>query len=266
LALGQWNEHQEAAGQLEKGDSYFFKGKYSDASVSYSKVVELKPNWPIAYWSLAISYLRTGELEKALEQMKRCQEFGPPVPGSPDDVSRTLQELIELDPKLPALSEGKEKPGTVDRSELAQLCVIRQFPRAAVRFYTEFLASNPQVTDQDNGYRYNAACAAALAAAGRGKDTAKLDKKELSSLRKQVFDWLNAELVVWAKRAESEKPEDRVRVQQVLQHWKTDKDLAGIRDKDAVAKLPAGEQQACKKLCAEVEALLKKTQAVPTKK
>jgi len=34
-------------------------------------------------------------------------------------------------------------------------------------------------------------------------------------------------------------------------------DLAGIRDPAAVAKLPADEQEACKKLWADVAALLK---------
>ena len=38
-------------------------------------------------------------------------------------------------------------------------------------------------------------------------------------------------------------------------------DLAGIRDPAAVAKLPADEQEECKKLWANVAALLKKVEA-----
>ncbi len=41
-----------------------------------------------------------------------------------------------------------------------------------------------------------------------------------------------------------------------MSHWQQDTDLSGLRDKGAVAKLPAEEQQACRQLWAEVEALL----------
>ena len=43
-----------------------------------------------------------------------------------------------------------------------------------------------------------------------------------------------------------------------LAGWQTDADLAGLRDADAVAKLPAAERDACRKLWADVEALLKR--------
>jgi hypothetical protein len=41
-------------------------------------------------------------------------------------------------------------------------------------------------------YRYNAACCAALAAGGQGKDADKLDDKERARLREQACDWLRA--------------------------------------------------------------------------
>jgi hypothetical protein len=47
----------------------------------------------------------------------------------------------------------------------------------------------------------------------------------------------------------------------VLQHRQKDPDLAGIRDRAAVAKLPADEQEACKKLWTDMAALLKKIAA-----
>jgi hypothetical protein len=59
---------------------------------------------------------------------------------------------------------------------------------------------------------------------------------------------------------ESKKPDDRALTQQRLKHWQEDTDLAGIRDKKAVAKLAPDEQEACKQMWAEVEAELKKAQ------
>jgi hypothetical protein len=40
----------------------------------------------------------------------------------------------------------------------------------------------------------------------------------------------------------------------------TDPDLAGVRDPQPLAKLPEPEQEACRKLWADVEGLLKKAQ------
>jgi hypothetical protein len=43
-----------------------------------------------------------------------------------------------------------------------------------------------------------------------------------------------------------------------LQRWRGTADLAGLRDPDALARLPADERQACEKLWADVaEALTK---------
>ena len=47
-------------------------------------------------------------------------------------------------------------------------------------------------------------------------------------------------------------------MRQALKHWQGDPDLAGVRDEDAVAKLPADEREACQKLWADVAALLRK--------
>jgi hypothetical protein len=41
-----------------------------------------------------------------------------------------------------------------------------------------------------------------------------------------------------------------------LRFWRTDGDLVGLRDPDAVGRLPADEQEACRQLWAEVLALI----------
>ena len=53
----------------------------------------------------------------------------------------------------------------------------------------------------------------------------------------------------------------RLRVRFRLERWQTDADLASIRDPKTIAKLPVEEQQACAKLWADVEKLIKKAQA-----
>ncbi len=50
-----------------------------------------------------------------------------------------------------------------------------------------------------------------------------------------------------------------------MQHWQKDPDLAGIRDRAALAKLSAEEQKAFAQLWADVATLLKKAKT-PAKK
>jgi hypothetical protein len=45
-----------------------------------------------------------------------------------------------------------------------------------------------------------------------------------------------------------------------MQHWQKDAALAGVRDQDALAKLPADERAAWEKLWADVGALLQRSQ------
>jgi len=106
--------------------------------------------------------------------------------------------------------------------------------------------------------RYNAACHAALAAAGQGEDAVKLDDKERTRLRQQALDWLRADLALRSKQLASGQPADRATVRQKLRYWQKDSDLAGIRDAAALMKLPAEQRAACAKLWADVAALLKK--------
>jgi hypothetical protein len=104
-----------------------------------------------------------------------------------------------------------------------------------------------------------------LAAAGQGEDAAKLDEKEWTRMRKQALDWLRADLVLRGKQIQSGLPADRTAALQALRHWQQDSDLAGIRDKAALAKLPADEQEACTQLWADVAAMLTKAEAPAVK-
>ena len=74
----------------------------------------------------------------------------------------------------------------------------------------------------------------------------------------QSLAWLRADLAPWTKLADD--PKVHARIRQTLQNWQKDAELAGIRDQGAVAKLPADEQDACKKLWVDVAASLKKVE------
>ena len=129
----------------------------------------------------------------------------------------------------------------------------------AADLYAAAFAADPRLADDlGTGRRYDAACFAALAAAGQGVDAAKLDDKERSRLRQQALGWLNAGLAAWGNRLDSGPPQARPAIVKTLGQWQQDTDLAGIRDAAALAKLPADEQKVFSQLWADVAALLKK--------
>src|SRR5262249_49597576 len=133
---------------------------------------------------------------------------------------------------------------------------------AAAHFFADAFAANAKLADDlARQHRYNAACAAALAAAGKGQDAAKLEDKERNRLRKQALGWLQDDLPAWTKVAAKGSAPAKAVVRQTLEHWQKDTDLAGVRDKAALAKLPKDEREAWGKLWADVEALLKKVKA-----
>jgi hypothetical protein len=68
-------------------------------------------------------------------------------------------------------------------------------------------------------------------------------------LRRQALDWLRADLEAQRRLLATEKT--RWIVAYDLQHWLGDTPFAGVRDPDALARLPAAERQAWQKLWAD---------------
>src|SRR5262249_13308247 len=132
----------------------------------------------------------------------------------------------------------------------------RQFKRSyagAARLYADALAANPRLGEDPRAqHRYNAARSAALAAAGHGEGARPLPDKVNLMLRRQALRWLRADLAMWVRGLNSTSPDAPGAVQRALQRWLRDTDLAGVRDQEALAKLPADERLAWLALWAEV--------------
>jgi serine/threonine-protein kinase len=125
----------------------------------------------------------------------------------------------------------------------------------------EAIEADPaRANDLKNGNRYIAACAAALAGAGQGKDDPPPDEAARSRFRTQARDWLRADLGLISRQLDTGNPQDRAAVVEALKHWKHDPDLAGIRDAEALSRIPETERKAWQALWADVEALLERAQ------
>jgi hypothetical protein len=207
---------------------------------------------------------RQGRFREALEEYRKGHELGSKRPDwryPSAEWVRQAERLAALEARLPAVIRGADKPK--DGAEglvLADMAYEAGRYGASTRLYADAFRTDPKLAeDMRSGHRYDAACAAALAVASRGEDKL-TDEAEKARWRKQAVAWLRADLAHWVQQAEGGKAESKGLIVRTLGHWKQDSDLAGLRDAAALKALPEEEQQACRALWAEVDAVLRKAQ------
>jgi tetratricopeptide (TPR) repeat protein len=258
-----------AEAHLNLGHALLGQGRLAEAEAAFRKAIELRPGFAEAHCNLGITLRQQGHFREALPFLQRGHVLGTKNPRwryPSADWVRHCRRLADLDARLPAFLGGQERPQDAEeRLALLEVCRHKRLYAAAARFYAEAFAEQPRLAQGlREGHRYNAACAAALAAAGKGEDAANLDDRECARLRRQAQDWLRADLAAWTQVLDKGLPQAHPAVPRALRHWQRDPDLAGLRDPDALAQLPEVEREACRKLWADVDALLKRTQ--PTAK
>jgi hypothetical protein len=170
------------------------------------------------------------------------------------------EKTAALVKRLPRIMKGEDTIADADEGLVAgRLCYDKGLYVAATRLWMQALERDPKrAADRLSQPRYNLACAAARAGCGKSRDDPPPDEAARKRLRDQAREWLTAELTEWSGVLASARPRDRRLVLQVLRHWKQDADLAGIRDAEALEKLPEEEQKAWQSLWSDTENLLKK--------
>jgi tetratricopeptide (TPR) repeat protein len=241
------------------------RGQLDEAVQEYRAAIALDPKAAQFHGAVGEVLLQLGRFPEARKETRRCLDLLPPNDPLQQQATQQLQrceQFLALDQKLTAIGEGKQQPANAAEClALARLCQqpYKQLYVASVRFYTEAVAEQPKLAaDPRTGARYHAVWAAVFAAAGKGKDADKLADPERARLRKQALNWLRADLALWAKELNKGTPQARTDVQRALAHWQHDPNLAGVRGKEALARLPRGEGQAWAQFWADVGALLAK--------
>jgi hypothetical protein len=175
---------------------------------------------------------------------------------------RQGERLVSVAPCLPAVLKGEHQPAdSSERLAFGEMAYCSKHYAASVRLYATVLEADPKLADDlKTGHRYNAACSAALAGTCKGDDDPPPEEAEKAKLRQQARDWLRADLVLRGQQLEAGTDSARREVRAKLEHWKTDRDLAGVRDPEALDKLPDEEWQAWRAFWGEVDALLVKAQ------
>ncbi len=246
------------------------KGRLDEAIAEYREAVRLQSDFALGHCNLGRVLLAKGQFRQAVEEIRRGHELGsrnPRWPYPSAQLLRQAEQLADLDARLAALLKGQKQPKDAsERLALAQFCQEhKQLFAAAARWYGEAFAAQPALADDlRTGSRYNAACAAALAGCGQGKEAGNLDNKERTRLRKQALDWLRADLAAWRRLLEKVPGQDHPAIAQQLAHWLEDTDFASVRGEQDLAKLPEAERKDWQKLWAEVAGTLARAQGKPT--
>jgi serine/threonine-protein kinase len=235
--------------------------RHPEAERACRDAIKLKPQYAEAHNNLGVALLGQGMFDEALKSFRHCATLFPS--GSPGrQMSQQLmaetERLIKLDARLTEVLSGKGKPASPP--EKIRLAGFAQQPYralycAAVSLYSEAFAAGPALEAR---HRYYAACAAALAGCGQGKDAADLDDAERARWRRQALKWLRLDLAWWGKAVDEGKGQARAQVRAWMQHWRSVGDFAGVRDNDALARLSVEERKEWERFWAEVGALIRR--------
>jgi serine/threonine protein kinase/Flp pilus assembly protein TadD len=226
------------------------KGDFKGAEACYKKALELGPKDVNAHYSLGECLYYQGKLDEAIACYKKALEINPK-----DGNARTLLRTALAQQEQHAGREGKKLADILrgdlrpvdagERAEFARLCLAHGYNTAAARL------SEEGFDDLGAPARYLAACAAALAGTGQGKDADELNEQGRAHWRRQALAWLPPELALLKQRLGKDPQRRRNRVLKELRGWQADPRLAGVRS-EGLVKLPEAERQAWRQFWADV--------------
>jgi serine/threonine-protein kinase len=242
------------------GRALTFQSRFPEAEAAYRDTLQIKPDFALAHVNLGYVLRGQGRYAEALEALRRGDALGRKTPGwdcPSADLIRDCERLVELDQRLASILGGAEPATAAEAIELAMHCWPKRLNTAAVRLYARAFADDPRIAaDPRHRHRYNAACAAALAAAGQVEAAKNLPDKVACMLRRQALHWLRADLTRYEKLAEPRERSGLQFVRQSMRHWRQDADLASVRDTQALGRLPDDERNAWRRLWDDIDRLL----------
>jgi tetratricopeptide (TPR) repeat protein len=243
------------------GDILATQGKLDAAVAAYRAAIRIRPDFAEAHCDLGRALRKQGNYAASLDELRTGHALGSKRsdwPYASADSIRQAERLVALGDGLAAILRGTEQPkDNAERLAVAQVYCDRNRPAAAARLRAKALEADPRLGDDlRTGLRFEAASAAALAGCGRGQDDPPPSETRKAELRRQALDWLKLDLTLRSQQLAT--ADARKDVARAMTRWSTALDLGGVRDSEALAKLPDAEREEWRALWADVEALLKR--------
>jgi eukaryotic-like serine/threonine-protein kinase len=241
--------------------------RLDEAIDHYRQAIRLEPGWDRPHGALCQALLAKRQFAEADAAFSRCLELVPPeatkLRGNLERLRERCRRLLGLEGRLTAIVRGTDKPAAGECLDAAELCFDKNHNATAARLYAKALAASPRLTEDPRaGHRFNAARAAARAGCARGDDVAGQGEPKLKELRNQAREWLRQDLTAWAGMLDTGQIGERLQARRALSPWRDDPDLAGLRDPDALDGLPPAEREEWRSFWGEIEALVRRVQAV----
>jgi tetratricopeptide (TPR) repeat protein len=248
------------------GIALYAKGDVEGAIACLKQAIRLDPKNAPAHSDLGVALKAKGDVEGAIACYKQAIRLDPNNAMARANLSRA-QHVRELLLRLPDVLADKDNPNSPGEAcDFARLCA-EPFQRryaAAVRLFEGAFAGDPKLAeDLAASHRYEAACCAALAGCGQGKEAARRDDKENKRLREQALTWLQADLKLHRQNATSTDAARRQSAAAMLTHWLADPDFTGVRAGPGRVAIAAQEQAAWDALWSDVKATLALTRKPP---
>jgi len=221
---------------------------------------------------------RYGALDDAITHMKELARLKPTNPIYIGEL-RKMERWRELRLRLPELIAGKQRPkSSAEACEFAQVCK-QPFEKRyvlATRLYAEALAADSSLAPR---HRFDAACAAVMAAAGRDGDfldaldvarsgalvelpdgrivpfpSPTIDVAEWGYFTHRAHTWLRAEL--YARERQAKDPIQSKSVIETLTSWKRNPELSTVREPVWLAAMSEVDRTKWTSLWTDVDELL----------
>jgi tetratricopeptide (TPR) repeat protein/S1-C subfamily serine protease len=256
-------KHATALNNL--GFTYNALGLYDEGIPWLKKAAEVSPKSAVALNNLAAALRDVGELRPACDALKEALALVPETAPQYQAWKRDLEQseaLLRLEPELPEIVKGERK--TTDFLEgmrYGKLCRYKQHYGAALRFYEQALANDPDAAKKLGPQDLTIlARTALLASAGKGSDPP--PEADRPKYRAKALVWLQRLVKAQHEALEKDFNANRYSCQLHLRVLLQHKDLAPARP-PALNNFPAAERKEWESFWDEVETLLEKADALP---
>ena len=245
--------------------------KWDEAEACFQKALPLESGNDVARLHLGMIQLNQGNFTGALASLRLVKKLPDSTRvgflGTDSTMSRVggwireLERMIQLQTRLAAAIRREFQPADPsDRERLAWIAGFEERPGDAATLWARAFQQDPALAGKPCTFcggtnRYLAARKAASASSGEGRDAGDYTREDRDRWRAEALAWLREELDSCREQLRNGQASER-QVLDRLEPWKTDKDLAGLREPGARHLLPRSEQNACRELWAEVDRLL----------
>jgi tetratricopeptide (TPR) repeat protein len=253
IELGK-NYPKYVGGHASMGLVLMDKGDLDGAEKSFRTALAIDPDNAGSNFGLGLFFSGQSELVKAEEWCRKAVALAP----KNTYFRQVLENVIQRRARQEEVMAGRGNPETaaegVDWAEFACRPPRRRY-LLAVRIYSwAFAADSTLADDLTKGHRYKAACIALRAGTGQDAEKPRVEPAERGRLTGLALKWLRADFTLMTAQAKESKRQRQV--EEWLDHWKKDPDLAPVRDPASLAAMPSADRKAWEDFWRDVNTLL----------